>query len=99
THRRSDRHLRRAFPDDCGPGRNREPTSERSTSVMSVVVSHQVQEQHDPHDRKVVLNVDGLKVYYATPTGNVRAVDNVSFKIYQGEILGLVGESGCGKTT
>ena len=66
---------------------------------MSVVVSHQVQEQHDPHDRKVVLNVDGLKVYYATPTGDVRAVDNVSFKIYQGEILGLVGESGCGKTT
>ena len=46
-----------------------------------------------------VLDVRNLKVYYSTPTGNVRAVDDVSFKVYQGEILGLVGESGCGKTT
>ena len=35
----------------------------------------------------------------ATPSGNVRAVDDVSFQVYDGEILGLVGESGCGKTT
>lgn len=31
--------------------------------------------------------------------GEVRAVDNVSFPIYKGETLGLMGESGCGKTT
>ena len=49
--------------------------------------------------REVVLDVRNLKVYYSTPTGDVRAVDDVSFKVYQGEILGLVGESGCGKTT
>ena len=47
----------------------------------------------------VVLDVRNLKVYYATPSGNVRAVDDVSFQVYEGEILGLVGESGCGKTT
>ena len=47
----------------------------------------------------VVLDVKGLKVYYATPTGDVKAVDGVNFQIYSGEIVGLVGESGCGKTT
>lgn len=50
-------------------------------------------------ERPVVLDVQNLKVYYETPTGAVRAVDDVSFQIYQGEIVGLVGESGCGKTT
>lgn len=49
--------------------------------------------------RNVVLDVQGLKVFYATPTGDVRAVDGVNFQIYEGELMGLVGESGCGKTT
>ncbi|MEZ4866356.1 MAG: ABC transporter ATP-binding protein [Caldilineaceae bacterium] len=49
--------------------------------------------------RDVVLDVQNLKVYYQTPTGAVRAVDDISFQIYEGEIVGLVGESGCGKTT
>ena len=49
--------------------------------------------------KEITLDVKSLKVYYATPTGDVRAVDDVSFHVYRGEILGLVGESGCGKTT
>lgn len=49
--------------------------------------------------KEVVLDVQNLKVYYETPTGAVRAVDDVTFQIYEGEIVGLVGESGCGKTT
>jgi ABC-type glutathione transport system ATPase component len=48
----------------------------------------------DRDGKEVVLDVRNLKVYYSTPTGNVRAVDDVSFKVYKGEILGLVGESG-----
>ena len=40
-----------------------------------------------------------LRVHYATPQGDVIAVNGVSFDVRRGEILGLVGESGCGKTT
>jgi peptide/nickel transport system ATP-binding protein len=65
---------------------------------MSVQLTHDVSDA-PASASKVVLDVRGLKVYYATPTGNVRAVDDVSFKVYESEILGLVGESGCGKTT
>jgi peptide/nickel transport system ATP-binding protein len=40
-----------------------------------------------------------LKGFFKREVGAVKAVDGVSFKIYRGETLGLVGESGCGKTT
>jgi oligopeptide/dipeptide ABC transporter ATP-binding protein len=46
-----------------------------------------------------ILDVKDLCVYYQTRQGKVRAIDGVSFAIQQGESLGLVGESGCGKTT
>ncbi|MEL6308137.1 MAG: ABC transporter ATP-binding protein [Chloroflexota bacterium] len=51
------------------------------------------------HDQRAVLEVDGLQIFYETPKGDVRAVDGVNFTLYEGETLGLVGESGCGKTT
>lgn len=50
-------------------------------------------------DRELVLDVRDLRVHYATPQGDVIAVNGVSFGVRRGEILGLVGESGCGKTT
>lgn len=56
--------------------------------------------------RDVVLNVENLVKWFPVKSGlffqkqrNVKAVDDVSFKLYKGETLGLVGESGCGKST
>lgn len=49
--------------------------------------------------RDTVLEVKDLRVHYATPEGDVIAANGVSFNIRRGELLGLVGESGCGKTT
>ena len=46
----------------------------------------------------MLLTVDRLKTYFYTSEGIIRAVDDVSFKIERGRILGIVGESGCGKS-
>jgi peptide/nickel transport system ATP-binding protein len=47
----------------------------------------------------VSLRVEDLTVYYQTLGGDVRALESASFSIADGEIMGLAGESGCGKTT
>jgi oligopeptide/dipeptide ABC transporter ATP-binding protein len=46
----------------------------------------------------VILDVENLKTYFHTEYGLVKAADGVSFYVNQGEIIGLVGESGCGKS-
>jgi oligopeptide/dipeptide ABC transporter ATP-binding protein len=58
------------------------------------------------HIGETLINIERLKTYYPIRAGilrrvvgNVRAVDDVSFDIRRGEVFGLVGESGCGKTT
>jgi peptide/nickel transport system ATP-binding protein len=57
-------------------------------------------------ETKPLLSLENLKVYFPVrrgilqrPVDHVRAVDGISFKVYRGQTLGLVGESGCGKTT
>ena len=59
-----------------------------------------------PETKDVLIKVRNLKTYYPVKqgvfkhtVGHVKAVDDVSLDVYRGEILGVVGESGCGKTT
>ena len=46
-----------------------------------------------------LLVVEDLAVRFSLPSGSVKAVDGVSFRLDDGEALGIAGESGCGKTT
>lgn len=50
------------------------------------------------HQSDPILEVNGLKTYFYTRDGVVRAVDGVSFHVNKGETLAIVGESGCGKS-
>ena len=59
-----------------------------------------------PAGQQPLLRVEDLKIYYPikkgllqNTVGHVKAVDGISFDVYKGQTLGLVGESGCGKTT
>ncbi len=50
-------------------------------------------------EQRALLDVRGLKKYFSTPRGMLHAVDDVTFTIEKGKTLGVVGESGCGKST
>lgn len=50
-------------------------------------------------EKKELLRVENLKKYFYTPAGVLHAVDDVNFTLNKGETLGVVGESGCGKST
>src|SRR5208282_1145021 len=75
---------------------NRKRLQPKASNTMSAIAGVLL----EPSDaRAPLLEVKNLSVSYKTGVGRVKAVDNVSFTINRGEILGLVGESACGKTT
>ncbi|MGB1314545.1 MAG: ABC transporter ATP-binding protein [Chitinophagales bacterium] len=86
--------------------------TELSASVDEVINKYVVsdnatKERFDKlQEKKPILEVKNLKTWFPTktnffgkPTEYVKAVNDVSFDVYEGETMGLVGESGCGKTT
>lgn len=50
-------------------------------------------------EQRALLDIRGLKKYFSTPRGLLHALDDVTFTIDKGKTLGVVGESGCGKST
>ena len=66
-----------------------------------MVESKQIRPSDEPipkTTKKKLVEVKGLKTYFFVEEGIVKAVDGVSFDIYEDEVLGLVGETGCGKS-
>lgn len=70
------------------------------------IIKNQPTANHENHSEQPVLVVKNLRTHYVTkknlwgrPSEYFKAVEDISFSVYRGETLGLVGESGCGKTT
>jgi peptide/nickel transport system ATP-binding protein len=78
----------------------------KRVDTMQPVMVKPVVSKIKPSQDDIILDVKNLRMYFPVTRGllrrkvaDVKAVDNVSFKIRKGETFGLVGESGCGKTT
>lgn len=82
--------------------------SDTADFKKQLIVTQQERESHlkEIYSHEPILKVEHLKTWFPLKKGvfnrvydHVKAVDDVSFEVYPGETLGLVGESGCGKTT
>jgi oligopeptide/dipeptide ABC transporter ATP-binding protein len=71
-------------------------TVEKEENIESELISSEKSSYSENED--LLLEVKNLKTYFYTEEGVVKAVDGVSFNIFKNEVLGLVGETGCGKS-
>jgi peptide/nickel transport system ATP-binding protein len=76
------------------------------TKDLAIPESERAARQKELFAKEPILQIKNLKTYFPIKNGffggvsdHVKAVDNITFDVYPGETLGLVGESGCGKTT
>ena len=76
------------------------------TKDLAIPESERTARQKELFAKEPILQIKNLKTYFPIKngffggvSGHVKAVDNITFDVYPGETLGLVGESGCGKTT
>ena len=92
--------------DDKGEIIQNNITVEEFTKNLVVPISERKKTHDALYAQEPLLQIKNLKTHFPIRngffggiTGQVKAVDNISFDVYPGETLGLVGESGCGKTT
>lgn len=62
------------------------------------LIREELPQENFIEEKEAILNVQNLTTYFYTEEGIVKAVEGVSFKVYKGEVLGLVGETGSGKS-
>ena len=70
----------------------------KETETFSIMEKTTSEQGNMKRGEKPLLEIKNLKTYFYTEEGVVKAVDGVSFDMYGDETLGLVGETGCGKS-